>query len=392
MAIRSKYMVIGWLLLISGFLSLAAENYVFFDENEYELSFTASKEFELEGETGDLFFDAKCSAWSFGRLKVEAQANGEWKTVTSVAVTEDYKNYGPFRLNKATTKLRFYTESGATFFKNFKNIAVTEAHYIEVRDTLPVFSEKERRFEQSITVHYAHIVRPISVTSKHPDFMILQPTETVGSSDERDSCIVCVLFLPSGNVSEGVIEVTDGRDTLLISVTGVVNDTTYQFIYWNQNFNALHVGDVVPLTAIASSRLPIEYNLDGTETVEVRDGCLVAKKEGLAVLSAEQSGNSRYKPAAGISAYVSVSLVGLSATAADNVVLFPNPTNHYFEVRSDKAISEIAVIDFSGRQLMAIDGGSAKHVTVSVSHLTAGVYMVAVKGNDFYWLRKLIVY
>ncbi|HPH72658.1 MAG TPA: T9SS type A sorting domain-containing protein, partial [Paludibacteraceae bacterium] len=66
--------------------------------------------------------------------------------------------------------------------------------------------------------------------------------------------------------------------------------------------------------------------------------------------------------------------------------------HHYFEVRSDKAISEVAVIDFSGRQLMAVDGGGAKHVTVSVSHLTAGVYMVAVKGNDFYWLRKLIIY
>lgn len=393
MASPLKYAVFGWLLLAGSCLLVsAAEHYIFFDANEYELFTIASKDFAVSGEAGSLWFDAKCSLWGLGNLKVDAFSGGAWKTIANVTVTENYTTYGPFRMEKNTTQLRFYTELGATLSKFFKNIAVSEAHYIEAVGRFPEFSETEQEREQTVKIRYANIAGPISVTSCQSDFMVLQPDTLFGETDDRDSCEIRVLFFPSHKVSEGEILVTDERDTLFIPVKGVMSDSTFQFIYWNQDFSALHVGDVVPLTAAASSRLPIVYTSDNEQVAVVNNGSLIAKKEGLAVLSAEQPGNMNYRPAVGISAYVAVSVVGLPLTTFDKVSISPNPANDYFEIRSEVAISDIAVFDCRGNCLLEERGVNANQISVSIGHLQAGVYVVAVMSEKGRSWHKLLVY
>ena len=109
--------------------------YVLYNQSG-EINTIGSKEFSLSGPGAQLTFTGTRSMRTgVGKLKVTDGVNssllfdenpGEatWGGVNAI-------NYGPFNVNVNATTIKFYTETGATYKKQFSNVNVTMAQYIE---------------------------------------------------------------------------------------------------------------------------------------------------------------------------------------------------------------------------------------------------------------------
>ena len=89
----------------------------------FQLTFTAKRHVNFIGSgAGDLKIrEYYNNNWS-GNIWSQNPPNGTWT------------NYGPIDLNLETTQIKFLTEVGATYYKDFKNVRATQATYLEVTE------------------------------------------------------------------------------------------------------------------------------------------------------------------------------------------------------------------------------------------------------------------
>lgn len=83
---------------------------------------------------------------------------------------------------------------------------------------------------------------------------------------------------------------------VIISEAQVIKDQ--QHIVWNQDFDVLHVGDVVELTATATSGLEISYSVNDETLASVNGNILTVLAAGELEITARQEGNAQYEAAA----------------------------------------------------------------------------------------------
>lgn len=112
--------------------------YVVYNVNK-ELNTIDSEEIDLAGPGYEVSFDAKHTYTGAGELKVAQLVDGEWsgaiwsknpgKAIKNwLGITKDYdfEHYVvETKLDPRATKIKFYTETGATWFKTIQNIRVT---------------------------------------------------------------------------------------------------------------------------------------------------------------------------------------------------------------------------------------------------------------------------
>lgn len=124
----------------------------------------------------------------------------------------------------------------------------------------------------------------------------------VSTSASRTSDVGVYELRVSGGASPNyTFEYSDGRLTI---------NKADQKIRWNQDLSDLKVGDVVELTASASSKFPVTYAIDSDEYAEIStvDGrtyleCIAA---GKVQLRASQAGNDNYNAAQDVLAEASI--------------------------------------------------------------------------------------
>lgn len=394
-----KYVIVPLLLLSNSWHNLFATTFVLSDTSTYSL-FTIDEElFTLSGEPGFLAFEARSeSSWGFGNLKVAALVNGNWVLVVDQSLTLDYKVYGPFELDKRATQLKFYTTLGATLTKSFKNILVTRAQYIEVQGELQTFSDYHSILQQQLTVRYSDIQGPISVSSSDDNFLIINPVDAFGSMGGIGSQPVTINFLPLtvGSYS-GIITITDGRDTALVTVSGlssvnVPDDPRSQSIDWDQFFDNVHIGDSILLTAVATSGLPVTYSVNDSAVIKVSNDTLVILSEGLAEVMATQVGDAYYYPAPSVTAYLDTRIAnGVSSLVDEQLLVYPNPAKDFFEISSPQVIREIRVVDMSGHCVYQTRNLNAQTITCYTTYFKSGVYVVFVRFDTCFKILKVII-
>lgn len=84
-------------------------------------------------------------------------------------------------------------------------------------------------------------------------------------------------------------------------------------------------------------------------------------------------------------AYFRVTTSSADAPGADRaevVTLRPNPARENLTVESGSPLGEVRVYSLSGAELLVAAGGDDMTVTLDVSGLPAGLYMVKVTGAD----------
>ena len=228
-----------------------------------------------------------------------------------MGLESDYHSYGPYELNRNTTKLKFSSKFGSTLNRYFKNVKVTKAKYLELDDVVNKttasisFPAEETHLGQtyikSVVVNYSNIYDMLYVNHTNPNFRIT-PTEIGNGCGEDGRTTITIIYYAKEPINENdVITITDEHGlTATINVNAEVSKSD-QSITWNPTTTELKTTDVVTFEATSSSELPVTFSLskdDADVATLTEDGQLTIKTSGDIHVTASQVGNELYNAVA----------------------------------------------------------------------------------------------
>ncbi|GEM_PF-6888959 len=162
-------------------------------------------------------------------------------------------------------------------------------------------------------------------------------------------------------------------------------DKENQSIVWEQDFDILHVGDVVELTATATSGLDVEYSVNDETLATIDGNTLTVLAVGELEIYASQSGNEQYEEAPQEIRYATIALAdALEELNADAMVLV---RDNSVTVSADK-LTKVQLFAANG-QLIA---GGEGHNTITINIAAhQGVLMMVCHINGQRMSRKIVV-
>ena len=215
-------------LLLCASFPLYAESYVLDDAGEREFSTVSSTEYDISGEAGVLTFEGKYSTilgiGGSGNCYLDQYVDGSWVRVATLdMLTKDWQTL-TYTLDRRATKIKMYTETGAVGKKNFRNVKVTRARYIEAGDiNLASFTSGSGADDvktQTFSVRYSNAAAPLTVSSSNPAFTASVSSTAIGQA--VTTADVTVTYDPSDLARhDATITVTDGIVSFTQSVVGL---------------------------------------------------------------------------------------------------------------------------------------------------------------------------
>lgn len=246
--------------------------------SEYTIWTLGEKEIELNGEPATIEFDAKCDGSALYGLWVGEFYDDYYHEVVEIKrlegnnLTSSYKHFGPFALNRNTTKVKIYTKTGATMNRTFKEVEVVLAKYLELADNQLNFSQVDKGSTktQSFYINYSNLTGVLDVELENASTQFEVLTTTVGEDcgDAGQNVRVDIRFTGSTEGTENnkiIISNKDQRLEIPVSATVVLPS---QAITWEPELNVLTTDHVV-LSATATSELPVSFTSGNTEIAEV---------------------------------------------------------------------------------------------------------------------------
>lgn len=320
-------------------------------ENASDKLFTIdSKELTLSGEPKAITFDAWSSRWglvspSSSPMKLAEYYDGAWHEIWQNELKVDQQqSFGPIALHRNATKIKFYTEVGATCYHSFSSAYVTLAQYLEFTDAPDAtaynvyFPAAETQIGQTYTktvnIRYSDIFDQLSITHTNSKFTIT-PTVIGIECGDHGTAAISIRFRAEAEGSENdVITITDGRKKLTIRVSATTrkNDQTITFA----PAESILTTDNITLSATASSGLSVTLTqMTGLDyaTVNAAGEVTILQGGGAIVVRATQVGSSLYNAAPSVDKTIyinkvtptiatlpTVAAVTLPATLADATI------------------------------------------------------------------------
>lgn len=280
------------------------EAYVLDDSKTRTLNTIDSEEYTINGPADKLTFTAnreKLVGFSNGNLKVDQYYNGGWHNIFDQGVSlNDYTQYASIQLNRNATKLKFYTETGATGYKNIKDVAVTMATYLETT-TPKIVVERSiigAIIDETIRIQYSNLPDDVPVVNNSDKITVKESGlgNVCGEYGEKE------LHLTIRPTEIGVIEDTitihdeaTGKK-LEIPVT-VHTQRNTQTITWEQDLANINTTDTITLTASVTTAIAIHY-LSSDSTIAYAEGnVLKINKHGQFTLTAVAPQDEKYEKA-----------------------------------------------------------------------------------------------
>lgn len=241
-------------------------------------------------------------------IKLHQFYDGDWHEVKNIArgdLGTDYKSFGPYDLNRKTTKIKFLTEFGSSLNRSFTDIFITRAKYLESKTNAIDFGNVGfgNTVSKQFTIDYSNIQGPL-VTSCDNSCYTISPNE-IGNDcgDYKKNVTVTVTFhATAAGQQNGKIHLTDekvdrGGLELYIDVSANVTKTA-QDITWEPK-TTYNSTDKPTLSATATSGLAISsYSSDNESIAKVVNGNqLEFYGSGKVNITAHQDGNDFYEPA-----------------------------------------------------------------------------------------------
>ena len=283
-------------------LSSLCEAYVLDDAKERELNTVDSEEYSINGPAHQLTFTAnRTASWrlSGGNLKVDAYYNGDWHNVFDEDVTKDsYTSYGPITLDRNTTKLKFYTELGATGYKHIKDVTVTQVTYLETT-TSSIVVEKSiigDVIEKSIQVQYSNLPEGVLI-SNTSDKITLSTSDLNSDCGKYSEQTINFTIIPTevGTI-EDVITIYDEATKLSLNIPVTVHtQRNTQTIIWNDEVNSIYTIDNI--TFSAEAKTAITYESSDNNIAEVQNNQLIIKTSGVVTITATAAQDEKYEQA-----------------------------------------------------------------------------------------------
>lgn len=159
-----------------------------------------------------------------------------------------------------------------------------------------------------------------------------------------------------------------------------------QTMVWDQDLSDLSVGDMVVLTAEASSGMPVSYSVSNGDVVAIvksggkmRLHCL---SPGTVTVTATEQESRNYLPVSlekevKVTAFGGAGTVDAGTVDAGAVGCYPNPAVERLNVTGTTADSVIRIFDLNGRLLGTLKGEDGT-TAVDVSGLAQGDYLLVV--------------
>lgn len=212
--------------------------YALYDASEKNFSTISSKEYTLQAPAAALTYEAKCVAilgFYGGDLKVGQFINGTWSNAlfSQQPPKNTYASYGPVELSYDATKVRLYTEVGATGYKYMKNVFATMATYLEAPVTSLSFGEKvfAAGLKDTLTlpVAWCNTTFSAEVSGEGSDLLTISLDEEGQAGHFATSNYTVVYDRSTINTLDAVLTLTGANGaTYTIALTGTtVPPTTY---------------------------------------------------------------------------------------------------------------------------------------------------------------------
>ena len=214
--------------LICALIPLHAESYVLDYAAERQFSSISSVEYDISGEAGVLTFEGKYTKLlgfgGSGNCYLDQYVDGSWVRVATLnMLTTDWQTL-TYTLDRRATKVKMYTETGATGYKNFRNVKVTRARYIEAQsinlDNFTYGAGADDVKTQSFILTYSNAANVLTATSDNAAFTTSISATT--AEQAASSATVTVTYSPSSLARhDGTITISDGVVSFKQSVIGL---------------------------------------------------------------------------------------------------------------------------------------------------------------------------
>ena len=214
--------------LICALIPLHAESYVLDYAAERQFSTVSSVEYDISGEAGVLTFEGKYTKLlgfgGSGNCYLDQYVDGSWVRVETLnMLTTDWQTL-TYTLDRRATKVKMYTETGATGYKNFRNVKVTRARYIEAQsinlDNFTYGAGADDVKTQSFILTYSNAANVLTATSDNAAFTTSISATT--AEQAASSATVTVTYSPSSLARhDGTITISDGVVSFKQSVIGL---------------------------------------------------------------------------------------------------------------------------------------------------------------------------
>ena len=278
------------------------EAYVLDDSQTRTLNTIDSEEYTINGPADKLTFTAnREKLWGFsdGNLKVDQYYNGGWHNIFDQGVSlNDYTQYASIQLNRNATKLKFYTETGATGYKNIKDVAVTMATYLETTTPEIVIEHSiiGAIIDETIRIQYSNLPDDVLVVNNSDKVTVRESGlgNVCGEYGEKE---LHLTIRPTEiGVIEDIITIHDEATgkKLEIPVTVHVQRNT-QTISWEQDLANIHTTDSIALNATAQTEI---YYTSSDSTIAYAEGkVLKINKHGQVTITAVAPQDEKYEQA-----------------------------------------------------------------------------------------------
>ena len=280
------------------------EAYALDDSPTRTLNTIASEEYTINGPAYQLTFSAnREKLLGFSNeypINVDQYYDGEWHEVFETTLELDnYTSYGPIQLNRNATKLKFYTETGATGYRNVKDVAVTMATYLETTTPKIVIEHTiiGAEVQETIRVQYSNLPDGVPVMNFSNKVIITESDlgNVCGEYGEKE---IHVTIRPSEiGLIEDVITIHDEATGLKLEIPVSVNvQRDNQVITWEDNLANIKTTDNITLTAYAQT--DEVYYISSDSTIAYAEGnVLKINKHGQCTLTAIAVESEKYEQA-----------------------------------------------------------------------------------------------
>ena len=83
---------------------------------------------------------------------------------------------------------------------------------------------------------------------------------------------------------------------------------------------------------------------------------------------------------------------GINETTDELAVnVFPNPAKNKISIQAQQQLTDVALTDITGREVVRINNISSSNSTIDVSGLSAGTYLLRAKNNRNNFVTKVVV-
>ena len=165
------------------------------------------------------------------------------------------------------------------------------------------------------------------------------------------------------------------------------SDREEQSIVWQQELSFNLADSPIPLTANATSGLPVVYSC-GDSSIAYSDGSMLyLLRNGTTTVTASQQGDSDYLPAEPVTKTLQVNDVGTVALANSSPQIFPNPVSDaLYVIPNGEPITAVRLLSSLGRQEQA----TLSNNRIDLSNLSAGVYFLSITTTSNNYQFKIL--